>query len=210
MQIGDKRNTTRKAQIFWSLIALILAIFCLVWFRHSSGRDAVTVSSARPYLNLTRVGWALVAICAVVTITFVLLLSFESSDKLFLALSGTWALSTLILIIGNVMTDKKDGFCPIGEKCASRYDTIKICSFIVTTVGAIQCAIVFIAFLQIRSLKKEAERSSRRLVEKEHSAGSMGPAPNSTTGLGKLFKSKALSRFWTAGIKPSSSFRDRP
>ena len=67
MQTGDKRNTTRKAQIFWGLTALILALFCLVWFRHSADRDTVIVSSARPYLNLTRIGWVLAVICVSTT-----------------------------------------------------------------------------------------------------------------------------------------------
>ena len=67
MQTGDKRNTTRKAQIFWGLAALILALFCLVWFRHSADHDAVIVSSARPYLNLTRTGWVLTIICVCTT-----------------------------------------------------------------------------------------------------------------------------------------------
>jgi hypothetical protein len=68
MQIGDKRNTTRKAQIFWGLAAFILALFFLVWFRHSADRDAVIVSSAQPYLNLTRTGWVLTIICVCTTI----------------------------------------------------------------------------------------------------------------------------------------------
>ena len=67
MQTGDKRNTTRKAQIFWGLTALILALFCLVWFRHSADHDTVIVSSVRPYLNLTRTGWVLAVICVSTT-----------------------------------------------------------------------------------------------------------------------------------------------
>lgn len=210
MQIGDKRNTTRKAQIFWGLAALILALFFLVWFRHSANRDTVIVSSARPYLNLTRTGWVLTIICAIATTAVVLLLSFESSDMIFLALSGFWILSTIFLIVGEVMIIKKDHVCPAGQKCVGSHDKIFMCSFIVTAVSMIQCILVGIAFLQVRSLKREAVRLSRRSAEKGNVAGSTCLASKSTTSLRKFIKSKVLSRLWTAGIKPSSTFRDRP
>ena len=70
--------------------------------------------------------------------------------------------------------------------------------------------LVGIAFLQVRSLKREAVRSSRRSAEKGSVAGSTCPASKSTIGLRKFIKSKVLSRLWTAGIKPTSTFRDRP
>ena len=75
---------------------------------------------------------------AIATTAVVLLLSFESSDMIFLALSGFWALSTIFLIVGEVMIIKKDRVCPAGQKCVDSHDKIFMCSFIVTAVSVIQ------------------------------------------------------------------------
>ena len=75
---------------------------------------------------------------AIATIAVVLLLSFESSDIILLALSGFWALSTIFLIVGEVMVIKKDSVCPAGLNCEGSHDKIFMCSFIVTAVSVIQ------------------------------------------------------------------------
>ena len=75
---------------------------------------------------------------AIATIVVVLLLSFESSDIIYLVLSGFWALSAIFLIVGEVMIIKKDSVCPAGLKCVSSHDKIFMCSFIVTAVSVIQ------------------------------------------------------------------------
>ncbi|KAF2496792.1 hypothetical protein BU16DRAFT_537935 [Lophium mytilinum] len=129
MVLGDKRNTTRKAQVFWSFVALVLSIFCLVWYRSSQHGPHMVVSSAKLYLDLARAGWAIAIVCALCTVVSVLYLPFATSDYYYLPLSLWWAIACTFMLVGEVLLVQKNTSCPAFQHCAGIDDPGMICSY---------------------------------------------------------------------------------
>jgi hypothetical protein len=49
--------------VWWSIVAVVLAVFCLVWYRETQHGPRTVISSAKLYLDLARAGWAVAIAC---------------------------------------------------------------------------------------------------------------------------------------------------
>ncbi|OCK83959.1 hypothetical protein K432DRAFT_154722 [Lepidopterella palustris CBS 459.81] len=211
MQVGDKRNTTRKAQIFWGLIAAALALFCLVWFRHSNLKLHFIVPVARPYLDLARTGWVIAVASAAATFGITLFLPFEMSEMAFLALALSWALSFIFMVTAEVLIVKKDRLCPVYQQCINKKDPGLICSYVATVTSLLQFLFLGAAFFQVRAFKTDLARRRESSTEKATTEKCKRPGSSRPkSGIAKFLNADTFSNIWTAGIKPLHGFRDRP
>ncbi|KAF2816640.1 uncharacterized protein BDZ99DRAFT_140592 [Mytilinidion resinicola] len=206
MVLGDKRNTSRKAQLFWSFVALVLAIFCLAWYRSAQHGPHTVISSAKPYLDLARAGWAIAIACALCTVVSVLYLPFATSDYYYLALSLSWSIACTFMVVGEVRLVQKNASCPAFQHCVGLDEPGMICSYVASVACFTQFVLLGAAFFQVKAFRKDMRRDARR---SNLSAKPSEYIPKSRLG---IFNPSRLRDWWSAGIrvKPMEVFADRP